>query len=304
MRLKFGRPDITRYADRFDLPAAAPGAPLRITWLGVTTLLIDDGESALMTDGFFTRPSLPTFRLRRIAPSQPRIQDCLARAGVRQLEAVIAVHTHYDHVMDSAAVADRTEARLIGSASAANIGRGHGLSADRIVVATPGKTMSFGTYDVTLLASHHSQPDRFPGFITEPLVAPVNASAYQCGEAWSTLVHHRHTDRRLLIQGSAGFIPGALAGQRADVAYLGVLQLGYSPRDYLLNYWNETVRTVGARRVILIHWDDLFSPLNQPLKPFPHIGDDLDATMNILSELADQDGIPLHLPTVWQPADP
>jgi hypothetical protein len=56
MRVKFGRPDLADYADRFDVPAATPQAPLTVTWLGVTTLLIDDGESALMTDGFFTRP--------------------------------------------------------------------------------------------------------------------------------------------------------------------------------------------------------------------------------------------------------
>src|SRR5277367_219427 len=108
MRLKFGRPDLTPYADRFDVPAAAAGAPLRITWLGVTTLLVEDRETALMIDGFFTRPNLARFRLGRIAPSQPRIEDCLARARVRQLDAVIAMHAHYDHAMDSAVVADKT----------------------------------------------------------------------------------------------------------------------------------------------------------------------------------------------------
>src|SRR5581483_104090 len=57
MRLKLGRPDIARYADRFDAPAAEPDG-LSVTWIGVATLLIDDGSSALMTDGYFSRPSL------------------------------------------------------------------------------------------------------------------------------------------------------------------------------------------------------------------------------------------------------
>ncbi|MGA3256055.1 MAG: MBL fold metallo-hydrolase, partial [Mycobacterium sp.] len=56
MRLKLGRPDIARYSDRFDVPAAEPDAPLWATWMGVATLLIDDGSSALMTDGYFSRP--------------------------------------------------------------------------------------------------------------------------------------------------------------------------------------------------------------------------------------------------------
>ena len=58
MRLKLGRPDIARYSDRFNVPAAQPDTPLSVTWLGVATLLLDDGSSALMTDGFFSRPGL------------------------------------------------------------------------------------------------------------------------------------------------------------------------------------------------------------------------------------------------------
>ncbi len=34
-----------------------PGA-VRVTFLGVSTVLISDGETALLTDGFFSRPSL------------------------------------------------------------------------------------------------------------------------------------------------------------------------------------------------------------------------------------------------------
>ena len=114
MRAKPGRPDLRDYARYFDVPAAAPDSALTVTWAGVTTLLIDDGASALMTDGFFSRPSLASVGLRRISPSPPRIDGCLARLGVDRLEAVLPVHTHYDHAMDSAVVAERTGARMVG----------------------------------------------------------------------------------------------------------------------------------------------------------------------------------------------
>jgi L-ascorbate metabolism protein UlaG (beta-lactamase superfamily) len=48
------------------------------------------------------------------------------------------VHTHFDHALDAAVVADRTGAVLVGGESTANIGRGHGLAEDRIRVVTPG----------------------------------------------------------------------------------------------------------------------------------------------------------------------
>jgi L-ascorbate metabolism protein UlaG (beta-lactamase superfamily) len=304
MRLKPGRPDLRAYARHFDVPAADDETPLTVTWAGVATLLISDGTSALMTDGFFSRPCMPAVGLRPIGPSAPRIDGCLARLGVDRLDAVLPVHTHYDHALDSAAVAERTGARLIGGASAAQIGRGSGLPEDRLVVATPGEPIRTGNYDVTLIESEHCPPDRFPGEITGPVVPPAKVSAFRCGEAWSILVHHRPTDRRLLIIGSAGFVRGALAGQHAEVVYLGVGQLGLQPHRYLLDYWDETVRTVGAHRAVLIHWDDFFRPLHRPLRALPYAVDDLDASMQTLGQLATEDGVALQLPTVWQRNDP
>jgi len=303
MRLKLGRPDLARYAERFDVPAAGPGA-LSVTWMGVATLLVDDGASALMTDGYFSRPGLARVAAGKVSPSPARVDGCLARAKVSRLVAVIPVHTHIDHALDSALVADRTGAQLVGGESAANVGRGYGLPENRLVVAVGGEPIRLGPYDVTLVESQHCPPDRFPGVISEPLNPPVKASAYRCGEAWSALVHHRPTDRRLLICGSAGFVKGTLAGYRADAVYLSVGQLGLQPRSYLVDYWTETVRTVGARRVVLIHWDDFFRPLSKPLRALPYAGDDLDVSIRILDELAAQDGVALHLPTVWRREDP
>ncbi|HEY2451005.1 MAG TPA: MBL fold metallo-hydrolase [Mycobacterium sp.] len=304
MRLRPGRPDIARHSHRFSVPAAESTSPLTVTWLGVSTLLLDDGSSAVMTDGFFSRPSLARVGLGKVSPSPARVDGCLARVNVKRLEAVIPVHTHFDHALDSALVADRTGARLVGGESAANVGRGHGVAEDRLVVADSGTPIRLGAFDITLVKSRHSPPDRFPGTITEPVIPPVKAAAYRCGEAWSTLVHHRPSDRRLLIQGSAGFVKNSLAGQRADVVYLGVGQLGLQPESYLVDYWAETVQTVGARRVVLIHWDDFFQPLSKPLRALPYAADDLEFSLRVLSKLAQQDGVALDMPTVWRREDP
>lgn len=270
----------------------------------MSTLLVDDGTSALLTDGFFSRPPMLDVGLRRLTPSASRIDYCLTRANINRLAAVLPVHTHYDHAMDSAVVAARTGARLIGGESAANIARGYRLSDDQIVIAASGEELTLGPFAVTLIESHHCPPDRFPGTITAPVVPPVKASAFRCGEAWSTLIHHAPSDRRLLIQGSAGFLPGALDGRRADIVYLGVGQLGVQPRAYIEQYWEQTVRAVGAQRAVLIHWDDFFRPLTEQLVALPYAGDDLDVTMRVLSGLAERDGVALHLPTVWQREDP
>jgi L-ascorbate metabolism protein UlaG (beta-lactamase superfamily) len=303
MRAKLGRPDLSRYARRFDVPPAAGG--LSVTFCGVTTLLFDDGDSAILTDGFFSRPSLLKVAFRKLAPDARRITAGLSNAGLdgRRVDAVIPVHTHFDHAMDSAVVARRCGATLLGGRSAAHIGRGHGLPPQHIRVVATGERLTFGSFTVTFLESAHCPPDRFPGGITGPVVPPARAGAYRCGEAWSLLVRHT-SGRAALVQGSAGFVTGGLEGHRASVAYLGVGQLGLHDESYITSYWQETIRTVGASSVVLIHWDDFFRSLDRPLRALPYAGDDLDTTMGVLSRLADRDGVDLHLPTVWRREDP
>lgn len=302
MPFRFGRPDINRYTDRFDVPRAEND--FGVTFLGVSTLLLDDGESALLTDGFFSRPSPGRVLFRRIAPDVERITAGLTRAGagVGRLAGVLPVHTHYDHAQDSAVVAARTGARLLGGRSAAQIGRGHGLPAEQIDIVASGDTRRLGRFEVTWLESTHCPPDRFPGPIAGPVVPPVRVKAYRCGEAWSILLAH-DSGRTALIQGSAGFVPGALSGRHADVAYLGVGQLGRQDEAYLRSYWAQTVQAVGARRVVLIHWDDFFRPLDKPLRALPYFGDDLDVTMRVLGMLATEQNVALHFPTL-QREDP
>ncbi len=303
MRMRLGRPSLAAHAGLFTLPEAPPGR-LSVTFLGVATLLISDADSAVLTDGFFSRPGLARVALRPLIPNEALVDAALSRAGIARLDAVVPVHTHYDHALDSATVAQRTGAPLVGGRSAARLGRAHGLPEKRIVLAEPGRTMTLGGFDASLIPGAHCPPDRAPGEIAEPLRLPARATAYRCGEAWSLILQHRPTGRSLLIVGSAGFIHGALAGRHAEVAYLGVGQLGIQPEEYIVQYWNETVCRVGADRVVLIHWDDFFRSLNRPLRPIPRQFDDLHRTVRILASLATRDRVALHLPTLWQRAHP
>ena len=303
VRLKSGRPDLTPYRAMFDVPTAGD-EDLAVTFLGVATVLVQDGQSAVMTDGFFSRPSLVKTILGRLRPDEDRIRTALNGAGVDKLDAVIPVHTHYDHALDSAVVARRTGAKLIGGPSAAQVARGGGLPDARIEVVEPGTTLGVGSFDVTMIAGRHSAPDRWPGEITAPVVPPARVSAYRCGDAWSVHLLHRPSGQSLLINGSAGFVPGALASLQADAVYLGIGQLGIQSADYMAAYWTETVRAVRARRVVLIHWDDFFRPLTEPLQALPYAGDDLNESMRVLLALAATDDVTLHLPTLGQRENP
>ncbi|GAB2936524.1 MBL fold metallo-hydrolase [Micromonospora polyrhachis] len=305
------------------LPPAAPDPELlRVTFLGVSTLLIQDGETALLVDGFFSRPGKVRTLLGRIAPDPAIIDRSLRRAGITRLAAVIVGHSHYDHVMDAPVVAARTGAVLVGSPStrmvalgvrqsagdalqsAGGAGRGPsaGLDDSRILVPAEGEPLAFGRFTVTLIRSEHVPPHRFSGELTHPVTPPVRASTYRMGRCHSLLF--AHDQGRILVQGSAGFRSGALVRQQADVAYLGIGTLARQPQDYQERYWRETVGTVGARRVLPIHWDDFWRPLHEPLVPLPALVDDIPRALDFLYAKASAAGIDLRLPTAWQPTDP
>jgi L-ascorbate metabolism protein UlaG (beta-lactamase superfamily) len=263
------------YRALFIKPRDAPpaGEALTVSFLGNTNLLISDGRTALLTDGFFTRPSLTSMVFGKIAPDRDIITRALARAGITRLAAVIVLHSHYDHAMDAPEVARLTGALLVGSGSTANIGRGAGLPEDRIKVAMSGRPMSFGRFRVTLINSRHF---RFPSsgsdkqlkddpVIAKPLSPPARVTDYKAGKSYSVVI--AHPLGTLLIQGSAGYVPGALQKIRADVVFLGIGGLGAQTRDYQEAYFREVVEAVGARRIFPIHWDDLTRPIARPIRP-------------------------------------
>ena len=239
---------------------------LTATWFGVTALLLADGQHAVFIDPFFTRPpGLLNLALnRQIAPDEPLIRQQLQQAGIQHLDAVLVSHTHYDHAMDAGVVARLTGAPLLGSASTLNVGRGAGLAETQLRQIQPGVPVTIGSFTITFIESRHAgKTGGTPtGEITAPLTPPARYLDYKLGGAYSILV--QHAQGSVLHHGSAGYVPGALAGRHADIVFLGVALI-----DDLPEYLRETVDAVGARRVVPVHWDDFSRPLIEPLRPFP-----------------------------------
>jgi L-ascorbate metabolism protein UlaG (beta-lactamase superfamily) len=283
------------------VPAEAGG--LAVTFLGVSTLLFQDGETALLTDGFFSRPGLARTLFTRLEPEPSRVVQALRRAGIRHLAAVLVGHSHYDHVLDAPLVTHLTDSVLVGSRSTVLVGEGYGLLPDNLLVPQEGQPLRFGRFTVTFLRSRHA-PTGAPleGEIPAPLSPPARASAFREGGTFSLLIEHE--GRRMLVQGSAGFVEGALVGRQADVVFLGAGGLGTQRPAYREAYWHEVVQTVGARRVIPIHWDDFWRPLDAPLVPMPRVLDDFATSATFLLEHGQADGVDVRLAPVGERVDP
>ncbi len=249
---------------------AAGSVTVRFT--GSTTLLFDDGETSWMTDGWFSRPTFLEIITQRVEPDLSAISRGLKANEVDKLDAVIPLHSHYDHAMDSPEVARRTGAKLYGSESTANIARGWGLDEGRIEIFINKKPIVVGAFIITPIESNHFQfvdPEiaktalDLPT-IDSPLIPPAPITNYRVGKTY--VLHVEHPLGSFAIVGSAGFIEGGLKGFKADVLFLGVGSLGEQSVDYRQKYWEETVGRLEPSTVIPIHYDSLLGEPRGPVR--------------------------------------
>lgn len=298
-------PSLADY-ESFTLPAPDPRdwdrGKLRVTFLGVSSLLFDDGETAIMTDGFFSRPGKLQVLFSRLAPQRDAIDRGLQRAGIGRLAAVVVVHSHYDHAMDAPAVAQRTGALLVGSSSTANIGRGWGLSEDRIRVVGHQSVLRFGRFTIRMLEARHFPSGLAEGDIAAPLRPPAHALAFRQGGSYSVLIEH--DSRTMLVHASAGFLPGAMDEWQAEVVFLGIAGLGRRGPAYRDAYWRSVVAPLQPRRIVPIHWDDFTLPLERPVQPLPLLLDNIPVALDFLFARSRQAGVDFRLPVAWRKSDP
>ncbi len=248
-----------------------------VTWFGVTTLLFDDGETQILIDGFFSRPSLADILLDKpVTSDAATINRVIDEYRMRRLAAIIPVHSHYDHAMDIGAIANRSSASILGSETSANIARGAGVPEDQIVVVKSDEEYEFGQFSVRLIESVHapigwSGSVPYDGTVDQPLQSPAPVSAWREGKSYSIIVSHPHGTT--VVQGSAGFVDSALVGIKADTVMLGVSLLEGLGRDYTERYWKALVTTTGANHVVPLHFDEFSQPFGE-VELYPRALDD------------------------------
>jgi L-ascorbate metabolism protein UlaG (beta-lactamase superfamily)/cbb3-type cytochrome oxidase subunit 3 len=290
------RTALDNYAQYFlpghELDATTPY--LTAKYLGTSTVVISDGETSIMTDGFFTRPSFGTMLAGKMQPNPEIIRQSLKRHGIDNLAAVIPIHSHHDHAMDAPEVAKQTGAMVVGSESTANIARGWNLLDDQIVVPRKGESLTFGQFEVILIPSVHLAVSSFQKNLTgigetidAPMQFPAPLTAFKEGGSFSIWI--KHPLGNVLVHGSAGVIPGALKDVNADVVFIGIAGVGKQPSSFQQQYLAETIDAVAAKTIIPIHWDDFNTPADHPLRTFPKIMSNFDNDMTPFITKVEQD---------------
>jgi len=275
------RPEVYGYA-----PLALKRTPVadgRLTarFLGTTTLVLSDGRTTIMTDGFFSRPSFWKLLAFPVRPHEGRIRAGLDAAGVTTASAIFVAHSHHDHAMDTPYVAQLTGAAIVGSDSTRNIALGVSFPDDRIKRIADRTVCRFGDFTVTAFETPHSSPTLFPGRIDRPLGRSARVWNYR--EGGNFTFHVAHPLGSVLIVPSLGVRSGWVVPKTADVVFLG---MGGAIRktERLKRFWQQFVRGPGTAVVYPIHWDDFFA--GPASGSDPHVPKRLRKKLSILNELA------------------
>jgi L-ascorbate metabolism protein UlaG (beta-lactamase superfamily) len=248
------RPAVTEFEPLAERPTPAEPANLTEHNFGTSTIVFSDGRTTIMTDGFFSRPSIGRLLLLPVAPNEKRIRAALDRAGLGHAAAIFVAHSHHDHAMDTPYVAQLTGATVVGSRSTENIALGVGFPRDRVQRIADGSVCRFGAFTVTIFQTPHSTPKPFPGEISGPLSRSAWVEDYR--EGGNFTFHVAHPLGNVLVVPSRGVRKG-WSGRplRADTVFLGVGGL-VSSADKLRPMWDQFVVGFKAETVYPIHWDD------------------------------------------------
>lgn len=296
--------DLTRYQNYYvaEKPSRLPNQ-LCITFLGASSLLLDDGETQLMIDGFFSRYPLWQVALTPLTTNAAAVDHVLQRLQVNRLQGLFVSHSHYDHAFDSAYIAKHTGAMLYGSESMLNIGKGAGLPDSRMQLYHPAEELKIGKFSITVFPSAHTAPlfavnNDIGEHISAPLSQPARYFRYKEGGSYDFLI--RHGAQRIFIKPDANYLPGALDHVKADILFLGIATLGHQSESFQQAFYSETVSKLSPRLLIPIHWDNFFEPLTPKLTALPWLIDDLDLSLDFLIHRTAADHIQFQIVQGYQ----
>jgi len=222
---------------------------VRVRWLGTAGFALEHQGHVLLVDPYVTRASLARCIAAPLRPDLSAIRKYAPRA-----DAIVAGHTHFDHVLDVPDIALATGARVFGSRSAATLCRSRGLPEAR------------GPFHMRFVPSAHSRlllgRVPAPGEIADCTDVPMRAEAYRCGAVFG--VEIRVAGRTLYHMGSAELLDANVRVKNVDLLLMCVA--GWTASSRLPE---RVAHTLAPAAVLLAHWDDFLQPLDRPLRALP-----------------------------------
>ncbi|MBU6154393.1 MAG: MBL fold metallo-hydrolase [Bdellovibrionales bacterium] len=199
---------------------------IEVRWLGVAGLSISDGETTLLIDPAFTKPSIKHWIFNSEFRSDPeRVKSGLLRAEVRGAQAIFASHCHFDHAVDVARVSEFTGAVIYGGASLRTIAQADPSLQVKFSEIKDRQGLRIGKFTLTPYRRDHPPIFHLSAFKFLPGEVPDDFHfrffEYHEGEVWGFRIEH--PEASLLVDQSSHFFDenAGFAG-KIDAYFVGV----------------------------------------------------------------------------------
>lgn len=243
-----------------------PAGAVRVRWLGTAGFAIEHAGTVVLVDPYVTRASLAHCLVAPLYSDARAISRYTPRA-----DAIVAGHTHFDHVLDVPDIARATGARVFGSRSAERLCLAKGVDPARVECVEPSHggavvEREVGPFRLRFVPSAHSRFafGRVPaaGEIADCSDVPMRVEAYRCGAVFG--VEIRVAGKTLYHLGSAELVDASVDVRNVDLLLLCVA--GWTSSKDLPE---RIAATLSPGAVLLSHWDDFLRPLAVPTRMLP-----------------------------------
>lgn len=267
---------------------------MKITYLGTTVLLFDDGKDQLLFDAYISRPgSLLQAGTAKMKTDKKLADSLIRRFKINRLRGIFISHSHFDHVLDAPYFAEKCRADIYGSLSALNVARGGSIAEEKLHSYTETMEYTIGNFHIQVIPSIHSKAHWYNNdlgqTIDEPLVQPAGKSAYKEGGSFDFLITHKK--KTYLIRPSFNYLKGQLDDIQADVLFLGIGGLAKADKRTRKIFFKETIEKVKPGLVIPVHWDNFFSKLNGQKYFMPAVFEKTNKSLYLLADYCGDHGI-------------
>src|SRR5947209_13667899 len=167
-------------------PVPVP-AGFELEWLGVSGYRMTYEGQTLLVDPYVSRCGLDALLQRKPVVPDLRLSEQYI-GSPPGVVGIVVVHTHFDHAVDTPALARRFGCPAYGSESLARLMRLHGVG-ERAVVVEPARVYELGPFEVSFFLSCHSKlvlglAVPFGGELTCDHLGGLTPAAYRCGQVW------------------------------------------------------------------------------------------------------------------------
>jgi len=227
---------------------------VQLTYLGAAGWHFESGAGSLLVDPYFTRLSMGKMLFGRAIPDRAVVDKFAPPAGW-----ILISHPHYDHLMDVPAIVERGGAVVYASAQANDLLAALGVASDKRSAINPGDRITVGDFEIDVYGSvHRTILGRIPyeGPLKSRLSPPLRARDYRIREQFSFRVTAEGC--RVLVISGIDREPAV----GADVVIIGA--------DASADQLARVLEPAAPRLVLPNHWDDMFRPLRDPVRPILH----------------------------------